>query len=257
MAPNVATQRWVSLVASAVILTFPARDLLAIVLGAPIDSPFGSDFSVYQDAAGRWLAGGGFYQPWQLAGHYAIWGGGSPILYPPVALLLLVPFTILPAILWWAIPAATVGWAIWRLRPVPWSWPLIALCLAWPPTLDFVAHGNPDMWVMAFLAVGCVTAGPAVFVLLKPTLWPFAMMSIRSRRWWIALGVFVAVSLPFGPIWLDWARRSPEQRRSLGYSIQEWPILALPLVAWAGRRWRNPSVGDALAARNLAGGPGG
>jgi hypothetical protein len=207
-----------------------------------MDSPFGGDFTVYRDAAARWLAGGGFYQPWQLAGHYAIWSGPSPVLYPPILLVLLIPFTVLPSVLWWAIPAAMVAWSIRRLRPAPWSWPLMAICLAWPPTLDFFAHGNPDMWALAFLAVGCVTAGPAVFVLLKPTLAPFALVGIPSRRWWLALGLFAAISLPFGLMWLDWVRAVLNSDGSLTYGLQEWPIMALPFVAWAGGRLARPST---------------
>jgi hypothetical protein len=229
------TGRAVALALSALLLSVPARDILAIIGGAPMASPLGGDFAVYRDAAARWLAGGGFYEPWQLTGHYAIWAGGSPILYPPVILLLLIPFTVLPAILWWAIPVAMVGWAIWRLRPAPWSWPLIAACLAWPPTLTMAAHGNPVMWAVAFLAVGCVTAGPAVFVLVKPTLAPFALVGVNRRRWWIAAGAFALVSLPFGALWLDWLRSVLNSDGSLVYSLQEYPILALPLVAWAGR----------------------
>jgi hypothetical protein len=236
-------RRWLALIVSALILTFPLRDLLAIAQGAPMDAPFGCDFVLYRDAAVRWLSGGGFYQGWQLTGHYAIWDGGSPILYPPVALVLLVPFTVLPAILWWAVPLTLIAGAVWRLRPAPWSWPLMAACLAWPPTLVMVAHGNPVMWEVAFLAVGCVTAGPAVLVLIKPTLAPFALVGVRSRRWWIALGGFVALSAAFGPMWLDWLQALLNSDGSIVYFVQEWPILTLPLAALAGNRWRLAGVG--------------
>ncbi len=94
------TARWNLLAAaaiSAVILIWPARDLVAIAQGAKMDSPPGGDFALYRDAASRWLSGHGFYESWQLTGHYAIWSGASPILYPPVALLLFIPFTFLPA----------------------------------------------------------------------------------------------------------------------------------------------------------------
>jgi hypothetical protein len=241
-------QRWISLIGSAVILALPARELIAVAQGAPMDSPIGGDFTVYRDAAVRWLAGGGFYQPWQLTGHYAIWSGASPILYPPILLILLVPFTVLPAILWWAIPAAIVGWSIWKLQPAPWSWPLMAICLAWPPTLDFVAHGNPDIWALAFLSVGCVTAGPAVFDLLKPMLGLFALKGVRSRRWWLALGAFAILSLPFGLMWLDWVRAVLNSDGSLTYGLQEWPILALPLLAWLGSRLPAGAAGTARAS---------
>ena len=105
----VATKRMMALVASVLILMIPAHDILAVVGGAPMASPLGGDFLVYRDAAARWVSGGGFYWLWQLSGRYAIWVGPSPILYPPVILLLLVPFTILPPFLWWAIPSAMIA----------------------------------------------------------------------------------------------------------------------------------------------------
>jgi hypothetical protein len=232
-------QRIMALAFSALILAIPTRDIVAIIGGAPMASPLGGDFAVYGNAAARWLSGGGFYEPWQLTAHYAIWAGGSPILYPPVLLLLLVPFTVLPGFLWWAIPAAMISWAIWRLRPAPWSWPLIAACLAWPPTLTMAAHGNPVIWAVAFLAIGCVTAGPAVLVLLKPSLAPFALVGANRRRWWTALGLFTLVSLPFGQEWLDWLQAILNSDGSLTYSLQDYPILALPLAVFAGRRPRS------------------
>ncbi len=121
----------------------------------------------------------------------------------------------------------------------------MAVCLAWPPTLDFVAHGNPDMWALAFLSVGCVTVGPAAFVLIKPTLAPFALVGIRSRRWWLALGAFAILSLPFGLMWLDWVRAVLNSDGSLTYGLEEWPILALPLVAWLGSRLPAKAAGRA------------
>ena len=221
---------------SALILMVPARDLLAIAQGAPMDSPPGGDFVLYREAAARWLGGRGFYEGWQLTGHYAIWGGVSPVLYPPLALLLLVPFTFLPAALWWAIPAAMIVWSLWHLRPASWSWPFIALWAAWPPTLVMVMHGNPVIWALAAAAVGSVIAGPAVLVLIKPTLAPFALIGANRRRWWFALGGLMAVSLPFGPMWVDWIRAVLNGDGSLAYSIQEIPVLSLPLIALAGRR---------------------
>jgi hypothetical protein len=121
----------------------------------------------------------------------------------------------------------------------------MAACLAWPPTLVMVAHGNPVMWEVAFLAVGCVTAGPAVLVLIKPTLAPFALVGVRSRRWWIALGGFAALSAAFGAMWLDWLQALLNSDGSIVYSVQQWPILALPTgcprrqpLATRGRRMR-------------------
>ena len=53
----------------------------------------------------------------------------------------------------------------------------------------------------------------------------------------IGLAVFLVLCLPFGPMWADWVRTVVNSRGGgLLYSILEAPMLALPLVAWIGRR---------------------
>lgn len=195
----------------------------------------GVDYRLYMDATQRWLAGGPFYQPYQLAGPYAISAGD--ILYPPVALWLFVPFTVLPAALWWLVPLGLTAWAVWRLRPGPLAWPLIALCFAWPPTQVKLITGNPVMWSVVALALGCLAYWPSVFALIKPSLFPFALFGVTRRSWWIALGLLLLLGLPFGAMWLDWLTTVVNSRGGgIAYSIQEIPMLLLPLVAW---RWRS------------------
>jgi hypothetical protein len=194
----------------------------------------GVDYQLYMDTAARWLHGGNYFQPDQLAGPYQI--GAGDILYPPVALTLFVPFTFLPAILWWLIPAAAVAWCLVRLRPARLAWPFLAACVAWPTTPLKVLTGNPVIWAVAALALGVVYAWPSVVVLIKPSLFPFALFGSRSRRWWLALGIFVAVSLPFGSLWVDWVRSVlNSQGGGIAYSSLEIPMLAFPLIAWFGR----------------------
>ena len=75
-----------------------------------------------------------------------------------------------------------------------------------------------------------------MFVLLKPSLGPFALFGAWRRSWWVALGVLVAASLPFGALWLDWLTSvENSQGGGLLYSSLEIPMLLLPLVAWAFR----------------------
>ena len=69
--------------------------LFAAITPHALEQPIGVDYLLYRDAAARWLAGGPFFEPYQLAGPYPISAGD--ILYPPVALWLFVPFTVLPA----------------------------------------------------------------------------------------------------------------------------------------------------------------
>ena len=190
------------------------------------------------DAAGLSLQLAGPQNPhpavWLLAGPYEISPGD--ILYPPFTLLLFVPFTILPAVLWWLLPAAVVGYSLLRLRPRPIVWPFLALCLAWPPTLVKVVTGNPVIWAVGALALGVLYAWPSVLVLIKPSLFPFAFFGANRRAWWLALGALIVLSLPFGFLWIDWIHSIlNSQGGGIAYSIQEIPMLAFPVIAWAGR----------------------
>lgn len=220
---------------SALLLLVPIHDFILAASQPGINGYGAVDYNLYMDATRRWLASGSFYEPYQLVGTYPITVGA--ILYPPMALILFVPFTMLPAILWWLIPLAITVWAVIRLRPAFWTWPFLALCLAWPPTLVKLVGGNPVLWAVAALALGVIYRGPSVLVLIKPSLFPFALFGVWSRMWWVTLGTLIAVSLPFGVMWLDWLRTVVNsQGGGLTYSIQEVPMLALPLIAWTGRR---------------------
>jgi hypothetical protein len=230
-------RRSVAVALSALTIALPI--LFVVATSAPLDQPFAKDVQLYLDAADRWLAGGPFYEPRQLAGPYEVAHGD--ILYPPVGLWLFAPAAILPPpvalVLWWGIPAAVTIWAILRVSPRPAVWPLIALCLAWPTTPLKIWTGNPVIWCIAAMAVAIIWRWGAPFALLKPSLFPFALFGIRRRAWWIGLAVFVALCIPFGALWADWLTTVINSRGAGPlYSALEAPMLALPLVAWAGRR---------------------
>ena len=213
----------------------------ALVIPNPLEQPLGVDFVLYRDVAARWLAGGPYFEPYQLAGPYEIRAGD--VLYPPVGLLLFVPFAVLPPALagplWWAIPLGATAWAIWTLQPRPIVWPLLALCIAWPTTLLKTWTGNPVIWCMAALALGTIWYWPSVLVLLKPSLAPFALFGANRRSWWLALAALVLVSLPFWSLWADWVASVVNSRGGgVLYSTLEIPMLLLPLVAWLGRTRR-------------------
>ena len=178
----------VALALSAATILLPI--LFVVALQPPLDQPFAKDVTLYLDAADRWLAGGPFYEPRQLAGPYEVAHGD--ILYPPVGLWLFAPAAILPEIpaliLWWGIPAALTAWAIHRVRPRPAVWPLIALCLAWPTTPLKIWTGNPVIWSMAAMAVaivwrgGCpVRAAEAQPVPVRPVRDPATSVVDRAR----------------------------------------------------------------------------
>ncbi len=111
----------------------------------------------------------------------------------------------------------------------------MALCLAWPTTPLKIWTGNPVIWCMAAMSIAIVYRWAAPFVLLKPSLFPFAFFGFRERSWWIGLAVFAALCLPFGVLWVDWVVSVLNSRGSGPlYSLLEAPMLLLPLVAWLG-----------------------
>jgi hypothetical protein len=229
-------RRRAALALSAAVFALPL--VFVLVTPHPLEQPAGVDFALYRDVTARWLGGGPFYEPYQLAGPYEIRAGD--VLYPPIGLILFVPFAVLPitiaAVLWWAIPIGLTAWAIRRLRPRPEVWPLLALCIAWPTTLLKTWTGNPVIWSMAAMAVGVIYAWPAVLVLVKPSLAPFALFGAWRRSWWVAAVVFALLCVPFGSLWADWLASVVNSRGGgLLYSALEIPMLLLPLVAWLGR----------------------
>jgi len=232
-----------ALAVSIAVLAVPL--VFVLVTPHPLDQRVGVDYELYRDVTSRWLDGGTFFETHQLAGAYEITPGD--VLYPPVAIWLFGPWALAatgggpgPAVvaaLWWAIPlGATIG-AVAALRPRPWAWPLLALCASNPTTLLKIWTGNPVIWCMAAMAVGIVWRGGAPFALLKPSLFPFALFGIRQRSWWLGLAIFLVMCVPFGTMWMDWLT-TVVNARGAGplYSALEAPMLALPLVAWLGRR---------------------
>jgi hypothetical protein len=168
---------------------------------------FGMDYRYYASLGQTFVDTGTFYLPHQFAPHETgLLGLSEPVdtLYPPNALLLFVPFAYLPSILWWAIPIAVTGYALYRLRPAPWAWAVMLTMLLWPRAIGAYLFGNTDIWMMAAIAGGLVWGWPALAVTMKPTLLPFALIGIRKRSWWLCAGlglVFVVLTLP---MWLDY-----------------------------------------------------
>jgi hypothetical protein len=242
--PRLATLDRPAVAAALSVAVFAIPILFVALVPHPLEQPFGVDYRLYREATQRWLGGGPFYEPYQLAGPYAISAGD--ILYPPVALWLFVPFSvalgpILAAIqlaLWWLVPLGIVAGVVVALRPRPVAWPLVALCLANPTTLLKIWTGNPVVWSVAALALAVVGTSrfSAPFVLLKPSLAPFALFGIRRRSWWAGAAVLGVLCLLLGAMWADWLTSvANSQGGGLLYSSLEFPMLLLPLAAWWGR----------------------
>ncbi len=210
----------------------------------------GVDFRQYLDHTERWLHTGQFYLPRQLAGPTTVMDGDP--LYPPVILWLLVPFTVLPAVLWWAIPLTVIVWVLIALRPAPWTWPLLAFIAMWPRTPALILYGNPGMWVVAAIAAAVMWRWPGPLVLIKPSLFPFALIGIGSRGWNRTLLVFVLLCIPFGALWLDYVTVLRNSNVPLSYSLLDVPLALAPVVAWLGRRPAATATPAEEAAPRLA-----
>lgn len=212
------------------------------------------DFVTYRDAAASWLGGTGFYPAYELAGPFAV--VDRQILYPPSALLLFVPFAVLPAVLWWAIPTAITAWFVVRARPSRLCWAAIFACLAVPWAPAIWLAGNAVIWIVAGLAAAR-HGWPVAVVLLKPQFAPLALIGVRSRSFWFAALALTALSLTMLPFWFEWFRVMANMRTAEpAYWLNNVPLLAVPLAAWLGstrqgprvRRWRTAAPARLLVA---------
>ena len=196
---------------------------------------YGQDLRFYTAATARLLAGEGWFLTRQLAGPYLIQAGD--VLYPPTTAWLFAPWLVLPTWAFIATPIVITGWAVVRLRPAPRVWPLMGLCAMWPETIVKVIAANPGLWVMSAVALGALVRWPAVFALLKPTLAPFALLGVRSRAWWVALGGVAVATVPVIESTLLYPRVLMDARGGgVFYSLWDLPMVLLPTFAWLGRR---------------------
>jgi hypothetical protein len=83
-------------------------------------------------------------------------------------------------------------------------------------------------------------------LIVKPTVIPFALIGIRDRRWWWALIALAFISIPFLADTLTYpqvllnAQTNPvDGRGGPLYSLQEYPLLLIPVLAWLGRHGRS------------------
>ena len=206
--------------------------LFQIVYGNRVG--IGVDFHQYLDHVALWQSTGQLYLPRQLAGPTTVMDGDP--LYPPTVLWLLLPFTVLPEPIWWLIPTAIIAVALVRLRPAPWTWPLLAIIALWPRTPALFLYGNPGMWMVAFICLALWRAWAGPLILLKPSLAPFALLGFGRRSWFIALAIVVAASIPFGRLWLDYVTVLQNSGVPVTYSLLDLPLALAPVIAFLGRR---------------------
>lgn len=212
-------------------------------LNHPLERP-GIDLEIVRELGKRWLDAGTMYLGYQLDGPYSIdvtWNLTlTPALYPPAVGPLFALVTLLPwpvaAILWWGVPLAIVGVAFARWRPRPWSWPLLALCLANEATPTQLMVGGTTLWVTAAVAASLRwRTWISAVILLKPTFLPFALIGVRNYRWWIISGSIVTLTV-LGS-WHEYLTVAANARADgLWYSVPALPVVAIPVIGWLARR---------------------
>jgi hypothetical protein len=215
-------------------------------IGSAIDAGVVAiDYRSFVEEGKRFLAAGTPYLPYQLGGPYEAMPvsvrqpADVPFLYPPPFALVCAALTVLPALVWWAVPVTLLAYLLARLRPAPWAWPILAAVLVWPNTSAIFIVGGTTMWVAALTAGGILWHWPSAFIFLKPSFAPLTLIGISDRRWWVALGVLALASLLLLPLWFEYVD-AIRNATDLGllYSAGDFPLVLAPLIAWAARTTR-------------------
>jgi hypothetical protein len=221
-----------------------AEAIFIALVVVPWNWEIGQDYRFYRDIGTRFLADGSYYLPRQLGGAYEI-RLMEEVLYPPWALFLFVPFAVLPVMLWWLVPTAVSAFVLRWLKPEPWAWCAMLVLLAWPRAIGAFLFGNTDIWALAGVFGGIRWGWPAVLLLLKPTLFPFSLVGVKRRSWWLLLAILVGLMIPMIGLWADYAQTVRNTIINSDYSLGSLPLLIIPVVAWLGSRERargRPSV---------------
>ncbi len=227
-------RRYAGVIAAGSVLAAIALTTVQEIIGS--DDLF-IDHAYYQQVGQRFLDDGTYYLSHQLAGPYRV-TLMSDVLYPPTALLLFAPLAVLPAVMWWAFPVLVLAACVRAWRPSATGVALMLLLLSWPRAHAAFIYGNTDMWVMAGVAAGLRWGWPAVFITLKPSFVPFALIGVRRRGWWLAALALGAISIAMLPLWFDYVRAMTNLHAPLGYSVGSIPLMLVPVVAWATRQAR-------------------
>jgi hypothetical protein len=210
---------WGALAARALPVWFGVISVL-VVNATIVGGGFGIDTRIYRLAALEALSGG---DPWQAQ------VGSFAFAAPPPTVIGAVPLALVPegvAVVGWALVLAGAAVLTVRLLHLPFWW------VAFPPIVDSVVVGNPDVLVIALLAAGTRAAG-GLATLLKI----YALVPLIALRKWEAIGlgtILLALSLPLWPTFLSQLPEISETLRSQsrgGYSAFGTILLVPTLLA--------------------------
>ena len=202
--------------------------------------PLGQDIQIYYRAVQEWLAGG---DPWSASVavnphaifHYA----GSPattVLLAPSALFSEGQFTAL-----WLVLSALSAVAIVRWLKLPIWW------LLFPPTVEALYSGNPQLVVLMLLLAGAGRAGVAadtIAVALKVYAIVPLLAERRPRRIVYALGLTLATVVVAPWLWTEYLTQFGaisarlERESAGGFSALYHPVLLVPTAIAIILLWR-------------------
>ena len=227
-------ERWYRPLACALTVLFlVCGAVLLVSFWSPNAVHVGDDLEHYLDGVERWWTTGNPYLPNEIAGRFDY--ERETFLHPPVSILFFAPWLVLPPVLWWVIPIGITLAHVVAWRPAPWTWPLIAFGLAQPQLHHALLWGNTNLWLTAALTLA-LTGGPwAALFLVKPSLGVLALVGIHRRSWWRTTALIAAISIPFGFLWVDWAKVLLHSPADLTYGLRNLPWVLIPVIAWAGR----------------------
>ena len=202
--------------------------------------PLGQDIQIYYRAVQEWLAGG---DPWSASVavnphaifHYA----GSPattVLLAPSALFSEGQFTAL-----WLVLSALSAVAIVRWLKLPIWW------LLFPPTVEALYSGNPQLVVLMLLLAGAGRSGVAADT-IAVTLKVYAIVPLlaerRPRRIVYALGLTLATVVVAPWLWTEYLTQFGaisarlERESAGGFSAFYHPVLLVPTAIAIILLWR-------------------
>lgn len=231
--------RFALIAVTVAILVLVVVELVYGLLGPPNwRAAVGWDLSVYANLSRKLFSGGGWFPPQELSGPFQL-ATIQEVLYPPVVAYVFAPFMFLPIGALWIMVAGTMAWLFREWRPALWTWPLMALCLLWPLTLLKGLSGTSTVLITMAVGLGLRYRWPFALILIKPSFLPLALIGIRSRGWWICVGVLVLLTLPYLTETLQYPTVLMNARGSHGgalYSLEDAPMIAIPVLAWLGRR---------------------
>jgi hypothetical protein len=195
-------------------ISFAIGSAVAVLI--PVLDPriIGSHALIYTGAAEAWLSGG---DPWRAGPPDVVFAG------PPTMLLPFGPFVGIPGdairLVWVVGMALVLVWTLRHLR-LPGYW------IAFPPFVQAVILGHPEILVLFLLVLGGWFAGAAA--LIKPYA-GVALLAERNLRGLLLGAVGLFVLLPFLP-WTQFFNELPFisstlARQSHGESVFGQPIL--------------------------------